>query len=83
MTFKIISFVLIIIGAVINYGAGWIVRKLDLAEKTDAKEAEELTGEELEQYKLTKAIARVKFIGFLIMLPGVLLVFNSYRNLRI
>jgi len=79
MTLIVIAFVLILVGAGINYGAGLIVRKMNLAEKTDAKEAEEFTGEELEQYKMTTAIARVKVIGFLIMLPGVLLVFYSFR----
>lgn len=79
MTLKIVAFVLILIGAVINYGAGLIVRRMNLAEKTDAKEAGELSGEELEQYKLTKAIARVKIIGLFVMLPGVFLVFYSFR----
>ncbi|NLX64310.1 MAG: hypothetical protein GX022_06010 [Clostridiaceae bacterium] len=81
MTLKIIAFVLILIGAVINYGAGLIAIIMNLAEKTDAKEAEELSGEELERYKQTKAIARVKIIGLLIMLPGVFLVFYSFRNM--
>jgi len=79
MTLKIIAFALIIIGALINYEAKLIVRQMNLAEKIDASEAEELTGEELDQYKLTKAVARVKTIGFLIMLPGVFLVFYTFR----
>jgi hypothetical protein len=79
MTLKIIAFVLILVGAIINYGAKLIVKWMNLAEKIDAKEAAELTGEEFEQYKLTKAIARVKVAGVLIMLPGVFLIFYTFR----
>ena len=40
MTLKIIAFVLILVGAIINYGAKLIVKWMNLAEKIDAKEAE-------------------------------------------
>lgn len=76
---KIIAFAFLIIGALINYGAKLIVRRMDLVEKIDANEANELTGEEFERYKLTKAIVRVKIIGFLIMLPGVFLLVYIFR----
>ncbi len=79
MGLKIVAFILIIVGAFINYGAKLIVKRLDLAQKVKVEEAAELAGDELEAYKLTKAIARVKVVGLLIMLPGVLLIFVAYR----
>ncbi len=78
-TLKIISCILILIGALTNYGAKLIVKRLNLVEKINANEAEEFTGKEYEQYKLTKAIARVKVIGVLIMLPGVFLILYAFR----
>lgn len=76
---KIIALTIIAIGAFINYGAKLIVNRMGLAEKVNVAEAQELTGEELEKYKLTKAIARVKVVGLLVMLPGVFLVFIAFR----
>jgi hypothetical protein len=76
---KIIAFTLLLIGSLTNYGAKLIVKRMNLLEKIDADEAEELTGEEFEQYKLTKAIARVKVVGVLIMLPGAFLIFYAFR----
>ena len=60
---KIIAITLILIGALTNYGAKLIVRRMNLVEKINAKEAEEFTAEEYERYRLIKAIARVKEIG--------------------
>lgn len=77
--YKIIAFILIGIGAVINYGAKLIVRKMKLDEKMTAAEAEEFSEEELKEYKLTKATARVKVAGLLLMLPGIFLIFYAFR----
>jgi multisubunit Na+/H+ antiporter MnhG subunit len=76
---KILAFILMAIGAFINYGARLIVNKMELAGKMDAKEAEELVGEELEKYKYTKALARVKTVGLIVLLAGVLIILGVYR----
>lgn len=76
---KIIAIILMAIGAFINYGAKLIVNRLSLAEKVNVTEAQELPDEELEKYRLTKAIARVKVVGLLVMLPGVFLVFIAFK----
>lgn len=76
---KIIALVLMAIGAFISYGAKLIVNRFGLAEKMNAKEAQEFSSEELEKYKLTKAIARVKVVGLLVLLAGVIMVFSAYR----
>ncbi|MCX7774377.1 MAG: hypothetical protein N2376_14860 [Clostridia bacterium] len=76
---KIAAVALVIIGAIINYGAGLIVKKMNLAQKMEVKEAGVFTPEELEKYKMTKAIARVKMVGLVALLPGVLLVFIAFR----
>ncbi len=76
---KILAFLLIGIGAFVNYGAKLIVKYTKLNEKMTADEAEEFSEEELNEYKLTKATARVKVVGLLLMLPGVFLVFYAFR----
>lgn len=76
---KIIGFILILAGAFINYGAKFITRQLNLAAKINVDEASEFADDDLEEYKMTKAIARVKVAGFLVLLPGVLLLFYLYR----
>lgn len=79
MGLKIIAFILMAIGAFINYGAKLFVSKLGLADKIEAKEAEEFTGEELEKYKFTKALARVKVVGLIVLLAGVIIILSVYR----
>jgi hypothetical protein len=76
---KVIAFILILIGALTNYGAKLIAKRINLAERINVSEASELSDEELKQYKLTKATARVKAVGLLIMLPGVFLIFYLFR----
>ena len=76
---KIVAFVLMSIGAFINYGGKLIVNRMGLAEKMEVKEAQEFLGEELKKYKYTKALARVKVVGLIILLVGVMIVFGVYR----
>lgn len=76
---RIIAFILFIMGAIINYGASLIEKRLNLAGKMEVKEAQELSGEELEKYKKTKAIARIKMIGAFIFLPGAIMLVFSFR----
>lgn len=76
---KIASIILIAIGAVVNYGSSIIVKRMDLAAKMKVKEAHELTAEDLEKYKHQKAIVRVKIVGLLLLLPGVILALIAYK----
>lgn len=79
LVLKIIAFVLIIIGAIINYAAKAIANKMNLAHKVTVDEAMQLSEEELKDYKTAKAKVKVKLVGLLILLPGVLLVFYLFR----
>ena len=76
---KIIGFMLIVIGAIINYGAKLIAKRMNLAERIKVDEAAELSEDALEEYKQTKAMVRVKVAGLLVLLPGVFLLFYLYR----
>ncbi|HPU44852.1 MAG: hypothetical protein GXX04_09685 [Clostridiaceae bacterium] len=76
---KIAAILLIVIGAAVNYGAGYIVKRLSLSQRITVKEAREFTDEALEEYKRMKALSLVKLIGLFIFIPGVVLVFVAFR----
>ncbi|NLW03004.1 MAG: hypothetical protein GX027_07035 [Clostridiaceae bacterium] len=76
---KIAAILLIVVGAAINYSAGYIVKRLSLGRRMAVKEAHELTGEALEEYKRMKALSLVKLVGLFTLVPGVVLVFIAFR----
>jgi len=76
---KIAAILLIAAGAAVNYGAGYIVKHLSLARRIAVKEAHELTGEALEEYRRMKALSLVKLAGLLLVIAGVVLVFVAFR----
>lgn len=71
---KIAGIVLVLIGSLIVYSAGYIVRKLKLYEKVNAEFEPEQDAEQLQGYKIIKATANTKVIGMLIVLPGLILI---------
>lgn len=79
MALKILAFVLIIIGAAISYGARFIVDRLNLSLRVNVADAEAFDAEGLEKFKRMKAMSIVKLIGLVILLPGVILVFITFR----
>lgn len=79
MILKILAFVLIVIGAFISYGARFIVSRTGYASRIKINEAMELPSEEVEKYRLDKATVRVKMLGLLVLLPGVILIFITFR----
>ncbi|MDI9514210.1 MAG: hypothetical protein GX384_03550 [Clostridiaceae bacterium] len=76
---KIAAILLIVTGAVINYGAGYIVKRLALSQRVAVKEAHEFTGEALEEYKRMKALSMVKLVGLFTLIPGVVLIFIAFK----
>lgn len=77
---KAAAVILIVLGAAVNYSAGYIVKCLSLDRRIDAGEAgEELYGEDLEKYRHVKALSLVKLVGFLILIPGAVLAFIAFR----
>lgn len=79
MAMQILAFVFILIGAVIAYGAGVIVDRFGIAGRVHVKEAEAFSPEELEKYKRLKALSLVKMAGLFVLLPGVILIFITFR----
>jgi uncharacterized protein YxeA len=76
---KILAILLIIVGSVTVYLSKFIVDKFNLTEKIECEYEEELNAEELKDFKLNHALIRIKLIGFIIFLPGVLLTFVAFK----
>jgi multisubunit Na+/H+ antiporter MnhG subunit len=79
MAIKILAFILVILGAIVSYGAGFIVDRLKLSQRVKVADAEMFDAEGLEKYKRMKAMSIVKLMGLVVLLPGVILVFIAYR----
>lgn len=73
-----VALIIIAVGFALVISATTIVRKFNLAEKQECKHAEEMTEEEINNYKINKATFNLKIIGLVITIPGIvlLLVFN-------
>ena len=76
---KIFAFMLLAVGGIVVYSAKIIVSKLKLNEKVVCDFKNELTEEELNDYKMNKSIVNVKLIGFIIFLPGVVLLLVLFK----
>ena len=77
LTLKIAGIVLAIAGAVVVFFAKAIVKSRGMAEKQVVNL--DLGQEALEDLKLQKAIVKVKVIGGIIFLPGMLLILYAFR----
>lgn len=67
------ALILMLPGFVVVYLAKIIVKKYGLNEKAVCDFKDELTEEELVEYKFNKAILKVKMMGMTILLPGLIL----------
>lgn len=70
---EIMGLILMVPGFAVVYLAKIIVDKFRLNEKAVCDFKEELTEEELAEYKFNKAILNVKMMGMAISLPGLIL----------
>ena len=55
------------------YASKAIVRKYDLAKKQTCEHADEMSEEEVEQYKFNKAMINFKMMGLAVTIPGLIL----------
>lgn len=76
---KMLAFVFLIPGFSLVFLAKRLVKKYQLDEKIKCEIPEGLTEDEIKQYKYNKALVTIKLIGMLIVIPGIILVFISFR----
>ncbi len=76
---EILSLVIMAIGFAVVYSAKVIVKKLRLAEKQKCASEDQMTEEEVQNYKDNKATFNVKLMGLAISVPGLILFIISSR----
>ncbi|MCX7921430.1 MAG: hypothetical protein N3B21_05320 [Clostridia bacterium] len=76
---KILAFIFLAAGALMVYGANWVVSKYKLNEKAVVNFANEMTEDEITTYKYNKAVLNVKMLGMLVALPGFILIMVVFR----
>lgn len=76
---KVIAFIFLVVGALMVYTARPIVSKfaLDAGIKCDFEN--EMSEEELRDYKFKRAVVNFKMIGMLVILPGLIMVLMLYK----
>ncbi|MCX7708939.1 MAG: hypothetical protein N2484_03720 [Clostridia bacterium] len=76
---KILAFLFLAAGFGIVFAARTIVKKYHLDQKSKCDFENEMTGEELQQYKVNKATVNVKMMGMLVALPGLILIVVLFK----
>ena len=79
MFLKIISIIFLIAGFLVVYSARFIVRRFGLDRNAKCDFANEMSEEELQEYKFNKTVVNVKMLGMLIALPGIVLLLIAFR----
>jgi hypothetical protein len=77
--FKIFGFVFLIPGFFIAFFAKKIVKKFNLNEKTKCDFGNEMSEDELKDYKFNKAVVNLKIIGMIVMIPGFIFVLFAFK----
>ncbi len=75
----IVALVIMAIGFAVVISSSAIVKKFKLTEKQVCKFADQMSEEELENYKLNKAIFNIKITGLVITIPGLVLLLVSSK----
>ena len=76
---KIVGFIFLVPGVLLVFASRWLVRKYGLDNNVKCEFASEITEEDLKEYRYNKAVANLKMLGMLIVLPGIALVLIAFR----
>ena len=79
MILKVLGVILMVVGALAVYSAGWIVDKYGLDKNVPINFEHTMEGDELIKFKRTRALVNVKMLGMLIMLPGLVFIIIAFR----
>jgi hypothetical protein len=76
---EILALVIMAIGFIIVYAAKPVVRKYDLAKNQKCEHSQQMTEEEIEEYKFNKAVLRVKMLGLIVSIPGIIILIFFFK----
>jgi len=70
---EILSLVLMAVGFATVLAAKTVVKKYDLAKKQTCEHADQMSEQEVEEYKFNKAMLNIKMMGLAVTVPGLIL----------
>ncbi|HEY5583576.1 MAG TPA: hypothetical protein VIK78_03690 [Ruminiclostridium sp.] len=76
---EILSLVIMAAGFATVFASKAIVKKYDLDKKQTCEHAEEMSVEEVEEYKYNKAVISLKMKGMVLSIPGLILFIICFR----
>lgn len=76
---EIFGFTFLILGFSMVYTAKYIVRKFDLIKYFDVPDSLDFNDDDMKKYKLDKAVVSVKVFGFVLALPGILIILLTFK----
>ena len=76
---EILSLVIMAAGFAMVYASKAIVKKYNLAQKQSCVHADEMSAEEVEEYKYNKAVVNFKMMGLVVSIPGLVLFILCFR----
>jgi len=79
LLFKVLSFIFLVPGVLIVFGAGKIVSRFNLSHKVKCDYEQEMNESEIKEYKHNKAVFNMKMIGMLVALPGFILFLIAFK----
>ncbi len=77
---EILGLVIMAVGFAMVLAARAIVKKFDLAKNQKCEHASEMSEEEVKDYKINKAMLRIKMMGLVVTIPGIIMLLISYKK---
>lgn len=79
LTLKIIGFLLVAIGAILSFGAKTFVEKYKVDSKVKIEIEEDMDEEDIQKYKVQKAILLFKICGMVVTIPGIVIILAVFK----
>ena len=79
-TLEILALVIMAVGFGIVFASKAIVKRFDLAKEQKCEHAAQMSEEEVEDYKFNKAMLRIKMMGLIVSIPGIIMLLISYKK---
>jgi hypothetical protein len=76
---KALAFLLVVMGALTVFGARFIVKKYNLDKTEKCNFESEMSDGEIEKYKYDKALVKIKMIGMLFAVPGIIILMIIFK----
>lgn len=79
LIYRILGFAFLLAGFGIVFGAKSLVKKFELDKKVNCSFEGEMSEEEVQNYKLTKASVNLKMMGLLLSVPGLVFILLAFK----